>query len=154
MLLYLDYLVFLHNRWRVSTWRWQYCQPYAPAAFTPPGNIPGNSVIMSRKNSNDTSSVVPHPTALPRPPPPPEFYRSFGISWMTPPHPPENLTECLDQTWNTLREFSCRYSLHNYHPAYFDHFCCKTLPINREIKSHVFRTLVLSLTPVLSLSMT
>jgi len=76
----------------VGTWRWQGCQPYASATFTP-GNIPGthfcsrlsrpqgHSVagrIMSMKNSNDTignrtcdlptCSAVPQPTALPRAP--------------------------------------------------------------------------------------
>jgi len=25
----------------IGTWRWQFCQPYAPAAFIPPVNIPG-----------------------------------------------------------------------------------------------------------------
>jgi len=24
----------------IGTWRWQCCQPYAPAAFYPPGTIP------------------------------------------------------------------------------------------------------------------
>jgi hypothetical protein len=51
----------------IVTWRWQGCQPYAPAAFTP-GNIPGNHFcwrlrrpqghsatgrIMSMKKSSD-----------------------------------------------------------------------------------------------------
>jgi hypothetical protein len=26
----------------IGTWRWQGCHPYAPAAFTPAGNIPGS----------------------------------------------------------------------------------------------------------------
>jgi len=77
----------------ISTWRWQGCQPYALATFTPPRNIPGTHFcqrlsqpqghgaarrIMSKKNSIDTignqtrdlpaCSAVPQPTAPPRAP--------------------------------------------------------------------------------------
>jgi hypothetical protein len=74
----------------IGTWRCQDCQPYAPAAFTPPGNIPGTHFcyrlsqpqghsatgkMMSMKNCNDTignqtrdlpvHSTVPQPTVPP-----------------------------------------------------------------------------------------
>src|SRR5215510_16013838 len=72
---------------RIDTRRWQGCQPYAPAAFTPrkyswysflleTESTPGHSAtgrIMSMNNSNDTignrsrdfpvCSVLPQPTA-------------------------------------------------------------------------------------------
>jgi hypothetical protein len=70
----------------ISTWRWQDCQPYAPAAFTP-RNIPGTHFcyrlsqpqghsaagrIMSMKNSINTignrSRDLPACSVVPQPP--------------------------------------------------------------------------------------
>jgi hypothetical protein len=57
----------------IGTWRWQGCQPYAPAAFTPRKGHSAAGRIMSMKNSNDTignrnrdlpaCSAVAQPTA-------------------------------------------------------------------------------------------
>ena len=95
----------------IGTWRWQGCQPCAPAAFYPQEIFPvlisvrgwvdprGHSAarrIMSMKNSNDTignrtrdlltCSAVPQPTAPPRSP---------HKGWTT----AEFLTSLLDVGW-------------------------------------------------------
>ena len=39
----------------IGTWRWQGCQPYAPAAFTPQG---GSLVLISARGSVDHRAIV------------------------------------------------------------------------------------------------